>query len=242
MDESNRAVGDMKNEITRLHLNLERHFSNLDNDRRCRDEALANQFRATADVLSPPSHHHQQSEQDLPADSTAPMITNQPQKPAALVQRPSIAPGVAPVSLTFVSATQIYNLFYIPGYVNGASMAAAESQHGKQWRRHWNQAEEQCFGRVKRAAEAMKAAEVDQYDGIQAAMLVEFDKIYKAPPKANSLAGFITKLQNIGYITKKDRIKRKTANTSVNNSTADNIVNNDTVHHSMTNITDTAEV
>jgi hypothetical protein len=87
-------------------------------------------------------------------------------------------------------------------------------------------------------------------------MLVEFDKIYKTAPKANSLAGFIAKLQSIGYITKKDRIKRKTANTSVkkdrikrktantsvNNSTADNIVNNDTVHHSMTNITDTAEV
>jgi hypothetical protein len=163
MDEGNRAVGDMTNEITRLTSNLERHFSNLDNDRRCRDEVLANQFRATADVLSPPRHHHQQSEQDLPADSAAPMITNRPQKPAALVQRPSIAPGVAPVSLTFVSATQIYNQFYNPGYVNSASMAAAESQHGKQWRRHWNQAEEQRFGRVKRAAEAMKAAKVSVY-------------------------------------------------------------------------------
>jgi hypothetical protein len=87
---------------------------------------------------------------------------------------------------------------------------------------------------VKRAAEAMKTAEVNNFGGDQVAMLNHFNGIFQEPPKANNLSGFIEKLQQRGYIAKKTRQSRKVALSTANNSNANN--SNDTSANNMAGI------
>lgn len=227
MEESNRVVSEMKKELGRLTLNLDQRFGNLQNDHHRRDEVIANQFRATADLLSP-LRHSQQTEGSI-AGTPMGATTNQSttaSRPVERTQRQSIAPGVAAVRLNFTSAAEIYDQYHGLGLVNGGSMASAEAQHGKEWRRHWDQGQEQRYGRVKRAAEAMKIALAATFGGDRAAMLVEFDRIFREAPKANNLAGFIDKLQQRNYIPKKTRQSRKARNTAVVNNTTATVANN----------------
>jgi hypothetical protein len=142
MELCNRAMSEMINALGRLTINLDSKFDNLHNNRRRRDRALVDPFRATADVLSPTHTHPALTTRDgnvagTPAGETTKQTTAASQT-VERTQRQSIVPGVAPVSLTNTSAGLIYDQYQGPGFVNGGSTASTEAQHGNKWRRHWD--------------------------------------------------------------------------------------------------------